>query len=41
MALDTVRKTFTDWAPIYDATHGWLPKRGAARRALTDGEILA
>ncbi len=23
MTLDIVRKTFTDWAPYYDATHGW------------------
>ena len=35
MTLDTVRKTFTDWAPIYDATHAWtLPGRRAARLAL-------
>ncbi len=35
MSLDAVRKTFTDWAPIYDATHAWtLPKRRAARLAL-------
>ncbi len=35
MNLDTVRKTFTDWAPFYNPTHGWtLPKRRAARRAL-------
>jgi ubiquinone/menaquinone biosynthesis C-methylase UbiE len=34
MKLDDVRKTFTDWAPIYDATHGWLPKRREARLAL-------
>ena len=35
MNLDTVRKTFTDWASIYNLTHGWtLPKRRAARLAL-------
>ncbi len=34
MTLDTVRKTFTDWAPIYNPTHGWLPKRREARLAL-------
>ncbi len=35
MNLDTVRKTFTDWAPIYNATHAWtLPKRRTARLAL-------
>jgi ubiquinone/menaquinone biosynthesis C-methylase UbiE len=34
MTLDTVRKTFIDWAPIYNPTHGWLPKRRAARLAL-------
>lgn len=34
MTLDTVRKTFTDWAPIYNPTHRWLPKRRAARLAL-------
>lgn len=35
MKLESVRKTFTDWAPIYNATHGWtLPKRRAARLAL-------
>ncbi len=34
MTLDAVRKTFTDWAPIYNPTHGWLPKRRAARLAL-------
>lgn len=35
MSLDTVRKTFTDWAPIYNATHAWtLPKRRTARLAL-------
>lgn len=35
MNLDTVRKTFTDWAPFYNPTHGWiLPKRRAARLAL-------
>jgi ubiquinone/menaquinone biosynthesis C-methylase UbiE len=35
MNLDAVRKTFTDWAPVYNATHAWiLPKRHAARLAL-------
>lgn len=35
MNLDAVRKTFTDWAPFYNPTHGWtLPKRHAARLAL-------
>ena len=35
MNIDTVRKTFTDWAPFYNPTHGWtLPKRRAARLAL-------
>lgn len=35
MNLDTVRKTFTDWAPFYNPTHGWiLPKRHAARLTL-------
>jgi ubiquinone/menaquinone biosynthesis C-methylase UbiE len=35
MNLDTVRKTFTDWAPFYNPTHAWtLPKRRAARLAL-------
>jgi demethylmenaquinone methyltransferase/2-methoxy-6-polyprenyl-1,4-benzoquinol methylase len=35
MKLDAVRKTFTDWAPFYNPTHGWtLPKRRAARLAL-------
>lgn len=35
MKIDVVRKTFTDWAPIYNATHAWtLPKRRAARLAL-------
>jgi phosphatidylethanolamine/phosphatidyl-N-methylethanolamine N-methyltransferase len=35
MNLDTVRKTFTDWAPFYNPTHSWtLPKRRAARLAL-------
>jgi demethylmenaquinone methyltransferase/2-methoxy-6-polyprenyl-1,4-benzoquinol methylase len=35
MNLDSVRKTFTDWAPVYNATHAWtLPKRRAARLAL-------
>ena len=35
MTLESVRKTFTDWAPIYDATHSWLPKRREARVALS------
>jgi demethylmenaquinone methyltransferase/2-methoxy-6-polyprenyl-1,4-benzoquinol methylase len=35
MNTDVVRKTFTYWAPIYNATHAWtLPKRRAARLAL-------
>ncbi len=34
MTLDTVRKTFTDWAPFYNPTHSWLPKRRTARLAL-------
>ncbi len=35
MNTDVVRKTFTDWAPIYNATHALtLPKRRAARLAL-------
>ncbi len=35
MNLDTVRKTFTDWAPFYNQTHSWtLPKRRTARLAL-------
>jgi demethylmenaquinone methyltransferase/2-methoxy-6-polyprenyl-1,4-benzoquinol methylase len=35
ITLDTVRKTFTDWAPYYDATHGWtLLNRREARLAL-------
>ena len=35
MNLDAVRKTFTDWAPFYNPTHGWtLPKRRLARLAL-------
>ncbi len=35
MNLVTVRKTFTNWAPFYNPTHGWtLPKRRAARLAL-------
>jgi len=35
MNLDTVRKTFTVWAPFYNPTHSWtLPKRLAARLAL-------
>jgi demethylmenaquinone methyltransferase/2-methoxy-6-polyprenyl-1,4-benzoquinol methylase len=36
MTLDTVRRTFTAWAPFYDATHAWpLPLRREAR--LTPG----
>lgn len=32
MSLDLVRKTFTKWAPIYNATHAWiLPGRRTAR----------
>jgi len=35
MTLDTVRRTFTAWAPFYDATHAWpLPLRREARLAL-------
>ncbi len=35
MNLETVRRTFTKWAPIYNATHAWtLPKRRVARLAL-------
>lgn len=34
MTLESVGKTFSDWAPFYDATHAWLPRRGAARLAL-------
>ena len=35
MNLNSVRKTFTDWAPFYNPTHAWtLPKRHAARLAL-------
>ncbi len=35
MNLAAVRKIFTDWAPIYNATHAWtLPKRRVARLAL-------
>lgn len=35
MSLDMVRKTFTKWAPVYNATHAWsLPGRRAARLAL-------
>lgn len=35
MNLETVRKTYTDWAPFYNPTHRWtLPKRHAARLAL-------
>jgi ubiquinone/menaquinone biosynthesis C-methylase UbiE len=35
MNFDTVRKTFTVWAPFYNPTHSWtLPKRRAARLAL-------
>jgi demethylmenaquinone methyltransferase/2-methoxy-6-polyprenyl-1,4-benzoquinol methylase len=33
--LKVVRKTFTDWAPYYNATHAWtLPCRHQARLAL-------
>ena len=33
--LNSVRKTFTDWAPWYDVTHAWtLPHRHAARLVL-------
>ncbi len=35
MNLELVRKTFTDWAPFYDATHAWsMPYRQTARLAL-------
>ena len=34
MSIDTVRKTFTSWAPYYDATHAWTPYRHRARLAL-------
>lgn len=35
MTLETIRQTFTDWAPHYDATHSWsLPNRREARLAL-------
>ena len=35
MRIDTVRKTFTSWAPYYDATHAWaLPYCGRTRLAL-------
>lgn len=35
MKLETVRHTFTTWAPYYDATHAWmLPYRRTARLAL-------
>lgn len=34
MNLKAVRQTYTTWAPLYDAMHGWLPKRRAARLAL-------
>lgn len=35
MNLEEVRKTFNDWAPVYNPTHSWtLPKRRAARLAL-------
>lgn len=35
MNTESVRKTFTDWAPVYNATHAWtLPKRRAARLTL-------
>jgi ubiquinone/menaquinone biosynthesis C-methylase UbiE len=33
--LAAVRKTFNDWAPVYNATHAWsLPRRHTARLAL-------
>lgn len=35
MKLEQVRRTYTRWAPLYDATHAWtLPGRRAARQAL-------
>jgi ubiquinone/menaquinone biosynthesis C-methylase UbiE len=35
MNIETVRKTFTDWAPYYDITHSWsLLYRRQARLAL-------
>lgn len=35
MTLDTVRETFTHWAPFYDVTHAWtLPLRREVRLAL-------
>ncbi len=35
MNLESVRDTFTRWAPVYNATHAWsLPKRREARLAL-------
>lgn len=34
MTLVDVRQTFDRWAPFYNPTHGWMPGRGAARRAL-------
>jgi demethylmenaquinone methyltransferase/2-methoxy-6-polyprenyl-1,4-benzoquinol methylase len=35
MSLNSIRKTFTDWAPRYDATHAWsMPYRKTARLAL-------
>ncbi len=35
MNLESVRKTFNDWAPVYNATHAWsLPRRRTARLAL-------
>ncbi len=35
VSLDSVRKTFTGWAPFYNSTQGWiLPKRRVARLAL-------
>jgi len=37
MSIDSVRRTFNDWAPIYNATHAWMPRRRAARLALNLG----
>lgn len=35
MRLQSIRKTYTEWAPYYDATHAWtMPYRETARRAL-------
>ena len=35
MKLEQVRRTYTAWAPLYNATHAWsLPGRRAARLAL-------